>query len=502
VTTKDQRPQSKHQYKEEHPRIRHEADVPMLRELPKARFERDENHDRKPDKPHSQNTPHAHDVPKGHASAAHPQGKPHGAPKGKRRVSRGRKRASLILIGIGVVVVAAGVVAIWASGVLLPDVTLTINNTQQTYAGNTTYASLQSTYGSLKAGDLYAVDGSFLAAGQGNAGSVVVNGKEQSDLNARLQNGEDVVWTPGSDATETYTEQVTQLPFGVEIDGNTDGALAVRELGQYGKDGTMTGDVSGITVHEHVDPVPTHIVYYNPAPQSKVIALTFDDGPGPYTERVIQMLQKYNVTATFFTVGEMLPQFPDAAKMERDGGFQQCTHTWDHKDLTKLSDADMQNEWQEAIDELQKDLGVTTDFGRAPYGSYTSKEWGRDNNIIGTLVRWNIDTDDWESSATPQGVANTVVSQAYPGAIVLMHDAGGTRTTTIAALDILIPQLQQEGYTFVTVQQLEQMCPPPDMTGSASDDSSDSSDDSAAASTTDGSGDDSGATDTGDTSAQ
>lgn len=188
----------------------------------------------------------------------------------------------------------------------------------------------------------------------------------------------------------------------------------------------------------------------------RTIALTFDDGPDPvWTPRILDVLRRYHVPATFFAVGVHVASYPGLIREELRDGEEIGAHTYTHLDLS--------GGWQEQLqltltqNALAGAAGVHTALLRPPYSStpaaVTARDWrayrqaGGDGYLI---VLASQDTRDW---ARP-GVAKIVTAAMPPGnrgAIVMMHDSGGNRSETVAALPQIITRLKARGYRFVTV---------------------------------------------------
>jgi peptidoglycan/xylan/chitin deacetylase (PgdA/CDA1 family) len=195
--------------------------------------------------------------------------------------------------------------------------------------------------------------------------------------------------------------------------------------------------------------------------QHRLIALTFDDGPGPYTSTVIDTLQRLDVPATFFVVGRELTTF-GAATLQRqvDLGFPVGDHTQAHANLTQLQPADQRAQIDDAAHALASGGAAYPRLFRPPYGAYdqTTHKLLRHRKML--TVLWSIDSRDYTRPGVPAIVQN-VVGSAHPGSIVLMHDAGGDRNETIAALPAIVSRLRKQGYRFVTVPRLLLENPPP-----------------------------------------
>jgi peptidoglycan/xylan/chitin deacetylase (PgdA/CDA1 family) len=183
------------------------------------------------------------------------------------------------------------------------------------------------------------------------------------------------------------------------------------------------------------------------------IALTFDDGPGPYTQRIVGILEKHRVPATFFVVGRMVKYFNDALKSEIAGGFVIGDHTEDHEEMAVLSRADQTAQLVDQAHDVEQYGAPFPDLFRPPYGSFDDTTLSITRRLGMLTILWTVDTNDFAQPGVKKIVSNAL-SGARPGAIILMHDAGGTRTQTIAALPTIIKALRRRGYLLVTVPRL------------------------------------------------
>ena len=192
----------------------------------------------------------------------------------------------------------------------------------------------------------------------------------------------------------------------------------------------------------------------------RVIALTFDDGPGPYTAQVIAELTRLRVPATFFDVGQQLVDFGGELRAELAHGFVVGDHTENHAWLVRLGAAEQYAQIDTALLRLRH-LGVPRPrLFRPPYGSMNRITFRVLAALHLTAVLWSDDPADWARPGTAAIIAR-VVARARPGAIVLLHDGGGDRSETVAALPASLARLRRSGYTFVTVPRLLQLDPPP-----------------------------------------
>jgi peptidoglycan/xylan/chitin deacetylase (PgdA/CDA1 family) len=190
----------------------------------------------------------------------------------------------------------------------------------------------------------------------------------------------------------------------------------------------------------------------------RLVALTFDDGPGPYTGRVVRALRRLGVRATFFQVGQMIAAFPGVARRVRRH-FPVGDHTLSHPQMAMLAEPVQRNEIVADAERLRAVGAGRPLLFRPPYASFDLRtlEVVRQQGML--MVLWNVDSADWTRPGTRQIVRN-VVSRVRPGAVVLMHDAGGDRRQTVAALPAIVHRLRRRGYRFVTVPRMLLEAPP------------------------------------------
>ena len=181
-----------------------------------------------------------------------------------------------------------------------------------------------------------------------------------------------------------------------------------------------------------------------------MIALTFDDGPGPYTPAVLSVLQQYRVPASFFEIGDEVARYPQYAKMVAAAGYPVESHTWSHPDLTTLPASGVAAQIDMTQSEIQAVTGTTPECVRPPYDAWNATVLNQIAISGLTTMSYSVDPRDWTQPGV-QVIVSRVVGAAFPGAVVDMHDAGGDRSQTVAALPQIITQLRGEGYSFVSV---------------------------------------------------
>ena len=182
----------------------------------------------------------------------------------------------------------------------------------------------------------------------------------------------------------------------------------------------------------------------------RVIALTFDDGPGPYTPEVLSVLQQYGVPATFFEIGVQVAEYPQYTRLVAAAGYPVEDHTWSHPDLATIPVSEFPTQIDQTQNLIRSLTGQTPTCVRPPEDDWDSTVLDQIAARGLTTMSYSIDPKDWTLPGTP-AIVDAVVGAAFPGAVVDMHDAGGPRGETVAALPQIIEDLRAEGYTFVSI---------------------------------------------------
>lgn len=242
--------------------------------------------------------------------------------------------------------------------------------------------------------------------------------------------------TPENDAVGVQWE--TQDASIATVDG--DGVVTGGAVGETTITATTTnGTKATCTVT---------VVEKTKVPSGKLIAFTFDDGPSyQYTGKLLDALKKHNAKATFFMVGQNVSGNADLVQRMKNEGHELGNHSWDHASLTDISKSKMQQEIDKTNEAVYEACGAYPTVFRAPYGNLNE-------NILNYLtvpsIYWSVDTRDWETPKKSY-VKKQILDKAYDGAIILLHDIHKTSVDGfIAALD----ELEEEGYTLVTVTEL------------------------------------------------
>lgn len=184
--------------------------------------------------------------------------------------------------------------------------------------------------------------------------------------------------------------------------------------------------------------------------RDRCVALTFDDGPGPYTAELVAKLRRARAPATFFMVGEHVDAFPGLAQRVARGGFEIGNHSYTHADLTRLSAGDAERELTRTSMAIQRATGKSVTLMRPPYGARNHAVDVAVRQAGLTEVLWDVDTLDWQHRNSAY-VTKRALRKTRRGSIVLMHDI---HPTTVKAVPGLVRQLRERGYTLVTVSEL------------------------------------------------
>lgn len=181
-----------------------------------------------------------------------------------------------------------------------------------------------------------------------------------------------------------------------------------------------------------------------------MVALTFDDGPGPYTARLLDCLQVNKAKATFFMVGSNVPKYAGTVKRMANLGMELGNHSYSHPRLTTLSTASIRSEVTGASNNIKNASGKSPTVFRLPYGDGHNTSYVL--NALGLpSIYWSIDTRDWANTGNPQSTIDAVLNNVKNGDIILMHDI---HLSTVQAAEKIIPALKKRGYQMVTVSQL------------------------------------------------
>ena len=185
-------------------------------------------------------------------------------------------------------------------------------------------------------------------------------------------------------------------------------------------------------------------------PDKPMVALTFDDGPGAYTDWLLDVLEENDAKVTFFMCGSSISSYEDTVRRAVENGHEVASHTWSHPDLTSLSYGDISHEISDTRSKIYDVTGQDTKLMRPPYGNTDSRVIAVAEEEGVSMIKWSVDTMDW-SVLNADAVYEHIMSHASDGAIILCHDI---HHTTIEAMERAIPALLDEGYQLVTITEL------------------------------------------------
>ncbi|MER5889650.1 polysaccharide deacetylase family protein [Streptomyces sp. NPDC001941] len=192
-------------------------------------------------------------------------------------------------------------------------------------------------------------------------------------------------------------------------------------------------------------PVPTHAAPAAPKPP-KTVYLTFDDGPHPrWTPRVLTILARHKVRATFFQIGQNAAAHPALVRRVHRAGHSVQNHTWSHPDLRYVSGARFSREVRRTDRAVKAGTGRYPTCLRPPYGGVNRTVRERAAALGKRIRLWTVDPTDWARPGT-YAIQRRVLRQVRPGGVILLHDGGGDRSQTVAALPYVLKELKRRGY--------------------------------------------------------
>jgi len=186
-------------------------------------------------------------------------------------------------------------------------------------------------------------------------------------------------------------------------------------------------------------------------PSRPMIALTFDDGPGGFTEELLDILERYNVIATFYVIGRQIDRFSDTVLRAHNMGCEIANHTWSHSSLEQASRDNIRTQLQETSVAIENLIGAPPLHMRPPFGRINSDVEDITRELGLPIIFWSIDPSDYLSGRSPERIYNEVMDNVQDRDIILLHDI---HERTIEAARSIIPSLINRGFQFVTVSEL------------------------------------------------
>lgn len=184
----------------------------------------------------------------------------------------------------------------------------------------------------------------------------------------------------------------------------------------------------------------------------KIIAISLDDGPGKYEDDFISLFNQLGIKATFFYIGENVDDNPAVVKRVYEAGHEIGNHTYTHPDLRKISSEKVTEEISKTNNAIKTATGHDPVFLRPPYGAINDDVKKQINMPI---IYWNVDSEDWKLRPNTDAIVDKVLKEAHDGSILLFHSLYKSSYDAIARI---VPELQKQGYRFVTVTELHRLC--------------------------------------------
>jgi peptidoglycan-N-acetylglucosamine deacetylase len=286
----------------------------------------------------------------------------------------------------------------------------------------------------------------------------------------RLGSSDTSLW-PIWDAThadEAARQKLTDLPPGPDLILEGAGDIwHITDTPKHGKRSFQYDSSSDLFTDESYDAIPLSFNIDQIGAAKKKIVLSFDDGPDPrWTPKVLDILKEKNAPAVFFIIGDPANRWPDILKREYAEGHEIGNHTFTHPKFDEISHTQIRWELNLTQRLIESTLGVKSILFRPPYGIDHQPEYAEEvaqlplaQDMGYLIVGQRIDPDDWsmpdgKNPMPAKDIVTSILRQADKGNIVLLHDGGGERAQTVAALPQIIDTLRGKGYQFVSVSDL------------------------------------------------
>jgi peptidoglycan-N-acetylglucosamine deacetylase len=283
-----------------------------------------------------------------------------------------------------------------------------------------------------RAGDLLDVQGDVVR-GDEYPGRILVDGRPAPST-TELRAGDSLRVVNGRNRREPSSLSYVRIPAGMP--SNPQFTLSRTPGEQELETGRLSGKVVPLGFH------PT-----GPARTPKAVALTFDDGPWQYTSQVLAILKHMHARATFFVVGRLAKVHPDLVRREYAAGMEVESHSYSHPYQPPFN----RQPHQVILREIRWGRAVLAGIGppptlfRPPGGSFSPYVIEAAGAYGERVVLWSVDPTDWKPGMTAREIARNVLGAVRPGSIVILHDGGGDRSATVAALPRIIRGIRRKG---------------------------------------------------------
>lgn len=370
----------------------------------------------------------------------------------------------LLVPATALALVVLAVAGAWTS---VGPITVRVNDQTVRVARGTTVAQLLARrYKQGFRGDLVAVDGKVIEEGKGAEPKALIDGRQVPPTRG-LASGDRVMIAPGTDTTEPATRKERSFEATPTYDGSGPYEF-IRLPGKPGLEVVLRGKISDRVVRAVEKPAVPAVIrratwFTSPPPliDGEYVALTFDDGPNPpYTGQILDILKEADVKATFFMLGTAVARHPDIAARVAQEGHTVANHSYYHLNWNSISVAQLEDEMAWTSTAIVKATGAAPLWLRPPGGRTNSRVYREARRQNLALVLWDGDTNDWKRPP-PATITYNALSGIRPGGTILMHDGGGDRSNTVAALPGIIAGIKKRNYRFVTLDQLYGAAPLP-----------------------------------------
>ena len=312
-------------------------------------------------------------------------------------------------------------------------IAIRVQGVEHKVASGTTLAAAVQKFGlQPEAGDLLDVQGDVLRADE-YPGRILVNGRV-APRTTELVAGESLRVVDGLDRREPSTSSYVHVPAGMPA--NPQFTLARTPGEQELERGRFSGKI-----------VPLGFRATGPSRTPKAVALTFDDGPSQFTDRILAVLRRTHARATFFVVGRLAKETPQLVRRELAAGMEVESHSYSHPYQPPFD----RQPHPTILREIRWGRGVLARLGpaptlfRPPGGSFSPYVIEAAGSYGERIVLWSVDPTDWKPGMTASRIARRVLEAVHPGSIVILHDGGGDRAATAEALPRIIRGIRRRG---------------------------------------------------------
>lgn len=349
-------------------------------------------------------------------------------------------RTAWRMLAVGAVA-AAVAIALFLGRTRSGELSVTIGGKSREVARGTTLGQAASLFGlKPRAGNLLDVEGQLLRHGA-VPGRLMLDGDPASS-GTRLRSGDRIRAVDGRDRREPLSSEVVHFRGGIPADPQFTLARAP------GSELVIRGAISHKLVSVRLDPAsgPTRV--------ERAVALTFDDGPSPqYTPRILATLKRLHVRATFFCIGYLADEYPDLVKAELRAGMTVGNHSYNHPEVPpfdQLPPRLLEEEITLGAQSLRR-AGASPMLFRPPGGSFSPAVVRAAEQLGERIVLWSVDPRDWQPAATARRITRNVRTAVRPGSIIELHDGGGDRGATVAALPAIVKGIRHRGLRLVAL---------------------------------------------------